>query len=336
MAGLFEINQSAKREDLLDVLTIVDQRATPFMSMCKRGTTPSNTLTDWVVDAYADVAHGGTVDGTDVSTYENHAEKRSLLHSYVQVFRKSAKVSRLAQDVSNVAGVNSEIANAVAKKTVELKRNMESTFLSDQEHQADDGAVPYLCRGLGTWILDTANIASQSGGFQVPSDYRPAAGQIITTAAASLSESDLQTLLQTTFDNTGMSGDYKLFAASVLRRAFTDFTRTISTAGYASRDFNFDGAGKKITNSTTIFEGDFGTIEVVPSSWAGASADASTRDTDRGYMLDMDKVEIAMHKNPTVERFEDQGGGQRFMVESCCSLRVLNPIGLAQFNAALS
>jgi hypothetical protein len=41
-----------------------------------------------------------------------------------------------------------------------------------------------------------------------------------------------------------------------------------------------------------------------------------------------------MSKNPTVERFEDQGGGERFMIESRASLQCLNPIGLAQFDPA--
>jgi len=51
-------------------------------------------------------------------------------------------------------------------------------------------------------------------------------------------------------------------------------------------------------------------------------------------LLDMDKLQIRMSKNPTVERFEDQGGGERFMIESRASLQCLNPVGLAQFNPA--
>ena len=133
-----------------------------------------------------------------------------------------------------------------------------------------------------------------------------------------------------------MIGDYKLLAGSGLRRAFTDFTRTISTAGYASRDFNFDGDSNRIANTTTIFEGDFGTVEILPSSFIGYSADGSTQDTDRGYLVDMDKLSIRMSKNPTVERFEDQGGGERFMIEARAALQCANPIALAQFNTALS
>jgi len=331
MAGLFEVNQVAKREDLLDLLTRVDEKATPLMSMIKKGSTPRNTLLEWPVDTYADPSLGGVVDGTDVSIYENHAVDRALLRSHLQTFRRTAKVSRLAQEVSDVAGVTDEIAEAISKKGVELVRDMESTLLSDQEHQADDGAVPYLLRGLGVWLRDTANIGVQTT-FQVPVAYR---ATVEGTATASLTETSIQTLLQTLWTNTGMRGDYKLFADATLRRRFTDFTRTIATAGYSSRDFNFDGASKKVTNTTTIFEGDFGVIEILADNFIGYSADGTTQEAGRGYLLDMDKLHLRLHKNPTVERFEDQGGGERFMIESRASLCVLNPLGMAQFSPAL-
>lgn len=335
MAGLFEPTQTAKREDLFDVLTIVDEKATPFLSMVSRGSTPKNTYLEWPVDIYDTPQLGGVVDGTDVSSYENHAENRVLLQTYLQTFRKTGKVSRLSQEVSDVAGVSDELSNAIAKKTIELGRNIEATLLSDQEHQADNGTVPYLTRGLGVWILNTTNIAAQTL-FQVPANFRPADGQIDVTAVGSILESDIQAMLQAIFDATGMIGDYKLFAGSALRRAFTDFTRTIATAGYSSRNFDFDGASKKVTNSTTIFEGDFGSIEVVPDNFIGFSSGGTTPDTSRGYLLDMDKLDLRSHKAPTVERFPDQGGGPRFMVEARCALQVRNPIGLAQFNTALS
>lgn len=336
MAGLFEPNQVAKREDLFDIMTIVDEKATPFLSSVRRGSTPQNTLMEWPVDSYAAPALGGVIDGQDVSNYENHAENRDILRTYLQTFRKTAKVSRLSQEVSNVAGVTDELALAIQKKTIELGRNIEATLLSDQEHQADTGSVPYLTRGLSTWVLDTTNIASQTL-YQVPAAFRPAAAQIDETAAASITESDIQTMLQSVFDTTGMINDFKFFAGSVLRRAFTDFTRTIAVAGYSSRDLNYDGASNKISNSTVIFEGDFGSVEVIPSSFIGFTAPSGTTpDTSRGFLLDMDKIVLRSHKAPTVERFEDQGGGPRFMIEARCALAVLNPIGLAQFNTNLS
>ncbi|ADD94810.1 hypothetical protein, partial [uncultured phage MedDCM-OCT-S12-C102] len=74
MAMLFEKDQVAKKEDLLDLITRVDEKATPFMSLVNKGSTPHNTFIQWPVDTYADAALGGTVDGTDVASYANHAE----------------------------------------------------------------------------------------------------------------------------------------------------------------------------------------------------------------------------------------------------------------------
>ena len=166
MAMLFEKDQVAKKEDLLELITRVDEKATPFMSLVNKGSTPHNTYMSWGVDTYAAPALGGTVDGTDVSAYANHAEKRALLSTYLQTFRKSYQVSRLAQDVSDVAGLGSgnEIAEASAKAGVELVRNMETAILSDQEHQVDNGTVPYLLRGLGVWIRDTSTLTTAGFG----------------------------------------------------------------------------------------------------------------------------------------------------------------------------
>jgi len=278
-----------------------------------------------------------SVEGTDVSSYDNHAASRALLSSYLQTFRKAYQVSRLAQEVSDVAGLGSgnEIAEASAKAGVELVRNMEATLLSDQEHDADDGTNPYLLRGLGVWIRDTANIGVQTGGHQVPAAFRPAAGQINGDPTADITESDIQTMLQTIWSATGMTGDYKLFADATLRRAFTDFTRTIATAGYSQRNLNYDGDGTRISNTTTIFDGDFGSVEVIADNFIGYNAAGSSQEAGRGYLLDMDKIDLRVNKQPTIERFEDKGGGERFLIEGRAALQVRNPIGLGQFSPAL-
>ena len=347
MAMLFEKDQVAKREDLLDLITRVDEKATPFMSLVNKGSTPQNTFIQWAVDSYANPALGGTVDGTDVSSYANHAENRTLLSSYLQTFRKAYQVSRLAQEVSDVAGLGAgnEIAEASAKAGVELVRNMEATLLSDQEHQVDNGSSnAYLLRGLGVWIRDSARLTTPGFGsvggqslHPVDSNFLPAAGQVNGDPTADITESDIQTMLQTIWSATGMTGDYKLFADATLRRAFTDFTRTIATAGYSQRNLNYDGDGTRISNTTTIFDGDFGSVEVIADNFIGFKdpAEGTTQEAGRGYLLDMDKIDLRVNKQPQIERFEDKGGGERFLIEGRAALQVRNPIGLGQFSPAL-
>lgn len=331
MPGLLEKDQVGKREALADMIALVDQKATPFTTMVKKGKEPGNTLIEWQVDKYDDTKLDGIVDGTDVTNFENAAKDRARLKNVIQIFRRTAKVSRLSEEVSNVAGAREgEMARSIAKKLVEIKRDQEAAFLSDNNSQTDNGAVPYLTRGMGKWI-----VTSDSDQYAVPTAYLPGSTQVNTTATASLDEdTDLQGILTAIFDATGMIGDYKAIVGSVLRRRITSMTRTgqYGSTNVASKVRMFSGEidSTKIQQSTTIFEGDFGTIEVAPSSFIGRSATTNTTDSDRGYILDMDKIDVCYGKLPKVEKLPDLGGGPRSLIEAYAALRVYNPIGLGK------
>jgi hypothetical protein len=329
MPALAERNQVGKREDLADKISIVDARATPFASMVKKGKKPGNTLMEWQVDAYDDTRLDGVIDGTDVEEFENAGENRAMLRNYIQLFRRTAKVTNLAEDVSNVAGASEgEMARSIAKKLVEIKRDQEAAFLSDNNSQADTGGVPYITRGLGKWI-----VATDSDVNPVPAAYLPASAQIITTATASLDEdTDIQGMLKAIFDNTGLQGNYKLICGSTLRRRFTDMTRTDGGSETAKiRTFQGSIDSKEITNSTAIFNGDFGSIEVIPSQFIGRSKTSNTTDIDRGYVLDMDKIVARYTSLPSVKKLEDRGGGPRALIDMGLGLIVQNPKGLGKF-----
>jgi len=157
MALLTEPNLSGrgKREDLADMISLVDARDTPFTSMARKGSKPGNTYFRWQADQNPLPVVGGTIDGTDVSSYANYVDGyRKELANYVQVFRRTVRVSKLAQDLADVAGVRDSLSDNVAKAIIGLKRDMEVTFTSDQLGQQDTGAggVPYLTAGALAWI----------------------------------------------------------------------------------------------------------------------------------------------------------------------------------------
>jgi hypothetical protein len=341
-SGLSERSQIHKREDVLDLITRVDEKLTPFTSRVKKGGTPQNTYLQWPVDLYDAPKLGGVVDGTDVSTFEDHAKDRKILSTYLQTFRRTAKVTPLAQEVSDVAGIKDEMADAVSKKLVEIARDIEATCLSDQEHQADDGTDEYLTRGLGTWIRDTTNL-TYSGGqvlHAVDAAYRPLAAQMHVGTVSSLTEDDLQTILQSIYDQTGMSGRYVLPVGSNVRRQITDMTRFAQYASAntpkASRQVNINGSDTSIVNTVSVYEGDYGVLEVVSCNFIGSAAGTYGVNRDRGYVLDMDKVILASHKQPTVAPLTNEGGGERSYIEARCALKVLNPIGMGQIEPNFS
>lgn len=330
MPGLVENSQSGKREDLADIMSLVDEKATPFLSRVRKSRKATNTLFEWMVDSYETPHLGGVVDGTDISDFENAAQNRAKLRNHVQIKRRTAKVSTLAQEVSNVAGVSSEIGEAVRKKLVEIKRDIEAALLSSQDAQADNGAVPYLTCGLGLWISTAGPTL-----YPVPASYRPSASQVNTTAVGSLVEdTHIQAMFQAIYDQTGMTGDYIAVCGSDFRRALTNMTRTIANASASTskvRTFNMDAAAKKVVHSTTIYEGDYGSVEVVSSNFIGFSSSSLAPDKDRAYILDMDKVHLRFNKLPEMKTLADQGGGPRFFIETIFGLQVDNPIGLGKF-----
>lgn len=341
-SGLSERSQVHKREDVLDLICRVDEKLTPFSSRVRKGSTPQNSYMQWTVDLYDTPKLGGVVDGTDVATFEDHAKDRKMLSTYLQTYRRTAKVTPLAQEVSDVAGVKDEMADAVSKKLVEIARDIEATCLSDQEHTIDDGADAYLTRGLGTWIRDTTNLTYSGGQTLHPVDaaYRPEAAQMFVGAISALTEDDLQTVLQSIYDATGMSGRYVLPVGSNVRRQITDMTRFAQYADAntpkASRQVNVDGNSSTVTNTVSVYEGDYGVLEVLSCNFIGSPAGTFAVNKDRGYVLDMDKVILASHKQPTVTALTNEGGGERSYIEARNALKVLNPIGMGQIEPNFS
>lgn len=332
MAALFERSQVGKREDLADYISLVDAKDTPIVSMAPKGNKPGNTLLQWQADNMPAAVTTGSVDGDDVSAYENLNSGRAVISNYIQVFQRAIRVSPLSVDVSVVAGLRDELAGMVAKGIKLLKRDMEATVSSNNDAQADNGTVPYLTKALGTWI-------STSGGstLQVPSAYRTPSASIATTATASLTETNIQAVLTSIYGQTGQFKEYDGVVGTNLKRAFSNllFTTSLSTTstvgvtgagGTAIRTFSRDANSDAYIASVDIFEGDFGRIKLHPSLFMP--------DADNGYVLDMELLELRYTNLPEVTELPDAGGGPARLIKAVAGLVVKNPLGLGKFDPA--
>ena len=149
MALLTEPNLSGrgKREDLMDMIALVDAKDTPFTSMARKGSKPGNMYFRWQADQNPGPTIGGVVDGTDVSAYNNFVSGyRKELANYAQIFRQTVRVSKLTQDIADVAGIRDELSDNIAKAIIAIKRSMEATFTSDQYGQQDQGGSTQIGR----------------------------------------------------------------------------------------------------------------------------------------------------------------------------------------------
>lgn len=334
---------SAAREDLADYIAIVDAKSTPFVSMSPKGKDIGNMQFSWQVDNYGAPVLAGVVDGTDVTvaSASNPVVNRTRLNNYGQAFRRDLRIGFIAE-TQEVAGVTDELANGIAKKLVEIKRDMESTFMcTNQAAQADNGSVPYLTGSLGNWLNTTnsANIGACASG----SPFLPATGAIDTTASASFTEATAQNVLTAIYGVTGTFRDYDCILGSTLKRAFTNLTASGTTtiansssiAATSVRTFNQDLGADTFKASIDIFEGDFGRLILHPSTFIGGKTSSSlTAQAFKGYVIPMDMVEVRYAKLPQVKNLPDAGGGPARLIEAIAGLVCKNPSGFGFFNGA--
>jgi len=333
MAKLLETAQEGKRQDLRDVISLVDARKYPLTSMAKKGATPKNSMVEWQVDSYPDPSFDGVLDGLDVTAHENMAEQRKRLQTRIQIFRRSPMVSLLSEEVSDVAGIGTkkEMARAIVKSIEMLKRDMECAFCSDRESQAQSGQNPYRTRGLGKWAQATAQT-------DLPVDplYLTPAASINTTTVANLTESLVNDVVASVWDVTGEDKTFVLVCGRTLRSRFSQFTQyqAGSTNVMASvRTITQAAEARKLVNTIDILEGDYGTIELVPSAWLARDNASATVGRCRGYLLDPENIEVAFHTAPRRKPLPDLGGGPRELVYAIAALIASNPTVLGKFAA---
>lgn len=327
MPGLIETDQVGKREDLSDLISVVDAKETPVSSLLPKGKALSNSLFEWQADAYDDPNTDGVLDGADVTTFSNKSENRAKLSGRVQKMRRSWMVSDLSENLSNVAGLASEKASAKAKCILELKRDIESVICSDNDSQEQDGTSTYKTRGLGKWIQNGAQT-----DLPVPAAFRTPTASINTTAMASLTETLVQDVLESVYNESGKKGSYIMPCGTKLKRAFSGLAQYVpDKASHLAVRRVSQAKPDMIVNTVSVYEGDFGTVTLLPSLFlANGTADAPTR---RGYLMTPDQAEIRFLRQPGGMELENKGGGPRGYADTILALCVKNPLGMGKFAA---
>jgi hypothetical protein len=339
MPSLLEKNivNAGKREDLANLIAMVDAKDTPFTSMAKKASQPGNTIFRWQADRLpATTAPTPVVDGTDVDpntgttnfVNDGTTQFRVELSNRIQIFRKAVRVSKLTQDVANIAGVRDELANNVSKAITLIKRDMEVAMCSNQAAQVDNGTVGYRTRGLDKWIVAAANIDT----VDLPaaaSAFCPSASQISTVGTAALTETVVQDILTGIYSQTGQFKDYDALVGPTLKRAFTNLVFTTTASGtnqYQSvRTFNRDADASSYVASVDVFEGDFGRIRLHPSLFL--------KNNFSGYIIPFDMVEVRYGGNVAgVTELTDNGGGPARLVEAVAGLCIHNPLAFGKFD----
>lgn len=322
-AGTQNINDT-NHEDFSDVMKIVEPEKTPWFSSLRKGKKPTNVYHEWPADSLADVRVQSVAEGHDPAEFLNKGVNRQRIGNFVTIMEEGWHVTDL-QMLSNPAGVDDMAADGKAKAMSEWKRNCAARFGGDYELKEGTAGTNYESRGLGNWISNSAQSLRP-----VPSAYRTPAPSINTTATGSLAEADVNDVLTSVFQQGGNRVTGSVYANVNWKVGLSRFAR--QTTANLNYRINEDASTNKITRNVTVYEGDFGTVNVVPDLFIGYGGTDASR-LARAYYSDSELVELNWMEALYHIQGLNPGGGPRGTWKGTCTLSVLNPLGFAKWAA---
>jgi|GEM_PF-595519 hypothetical protein len=327
------------REDLRDVLTILEPEQTPVVSAMKKGPGPKATFTEVLADELATPSTDGQPEGKDIGSFTNKAAKRQRFGNYIQIATRDFGVSDV-QMLVDTAAVANEYDYAKMKTLREMKRDIEATICSNNDRQSGNGNDAWKTRGLFKWtasgrtkgtdVAAGGNVATdqmdRAVAADIPAEYRTPEAQDIN-AAGDLTEAKLNGVLQSLFETHSSKKTYMgVFGPEVVEK-IDNFTRVENNATSQRYSINDNAASKTINLEVKVFNSSFGRVNVLPSVFLNHNG--TTFDADAGLLLDLDLLELQYMEPLSVHNLDNEGGGPRGYAKTIYSLCCKNPKGLA-------
>lgn len=250
------------REDLSNVIYNISPEETPFVSNIGRGSV-QNTYFEWQNDALAAAAANDQLEGDETSF--TAAVPTTRLANYTQISRKDVIVSGTL-DAVNKAGRKAETAYQLAKKSAELKRDMEFVACQNQAARAGDATTTRRTAGFESFMRTNVDRGTAgtpganptlSGTTQGYPDAAPTDGSV----TRAFTETLLKTVLQELYTSGGKPNMVILGPAQ--KQVFSTF------AGIAAQRFNAPGGEQStIIGAADVYLSDFGKLTAVPSRFS--------------------------------------------------------------------
>jgi hypothetical protein len=244
------------REELADKIWMITPEKTPLLALLPRKAVAS-VHPEWQTDTLASPdTSNNQPEGNDWSYDAITATTR--IGNYTQISEKSFQISRTQENTSK-AGRKSELARETAKKTTELKIDMETILLSNQASSAGtgNGATNRTLAGLRAWLTTNDDLGSggSSGSFS---------NGIQSAATNGTQRAFTKALLDSTILNvTNAGGEADVLMVSNYVK--TVFSRILDDADVVPLRKELKSGQATIVAAADQYLSDFGLITVVPN-----------------------------------------------------------------------
>lgn len=237
------------REDLADIIYNIAPTDTPFMSNVGKGSA-SGTYHEWQTDDLTAAADNKVAEGAAAPAAESVATAR--VGNYTQIASKTVSVTG-SNEAADAAGRASQMAYQLAKKGMELKRDMEKTLVGTDKAKVA-GAAGGTARELASvtsWLSTNCLVGANTGAAPT--------GDGTDIATSGDARDFTEALLTEVVEDCWVQGGTP---SIVMCNAFQKAKITAFT-GNATK---FKEVGDKtIVNAVDVYVSDYGDLSVVPN-----------------------------------------------------------------------
>jgi len=298
------------REELSNIIYNISPEDTPFMSNAGRESV-ENTLYEWQRDVLAAaVSTNAQIQGDDVTT-SDAVVATVRMGNRTQILRKVLVVADTVEAVSK-AGRKAELAYQIAKRSAEIKRDIEKNFLDNIGAVAGNTTTAPKTGTMGATIgsIDGTNVSMGAAGTN-PTDALLFTDPRNDGTQRAFTEALLKTVLAGVWTNGGspdtiMLGPTQKAAASAF-------------AGIATKTYFQEAARPAaIIGAADVYVGEFGTYSIVPNRFQ--------RDRD-AWVLDFEYVAIVYLRPFQVKDLAKTGDAEKKLLVAECGLKVYTDFG---------
>ena len=239
------------REDLSNRISRIDPTNTPFFSGIDRESATA-TNHEWQTQALAAASNSNFQFEGDDNPTADAAIPTVRLGNYAQIQVKIPRVTG-TQEVVEHAGRDSEMDFQSMLKGMELRRDVETTFVGTNQAKVagSAGAVRKLASVL-SWITSNTNIGTGAAANPTSAD---GLGVRVDGTQRAFTEAQVKDVIKKCFDAGGEPDT--IMTGSFNKQAFSTFTgRGTPTQ---------DQATKTLTSVVDTYISDFGRFKVVPN-----------------------------------------------------------------------
>lgn len=297
------------REDLIDKVFMISPSDTPFTSAIDK-TSADATLHEWQTDAMrAPSATNAAVEGADAVYAAQTATVR--LGNRTQIFQDTFSVSG-TQDSVKRAGPK-EIARLAAKKSVELKKDVEAAALTNGTALVGSVSVGRTMKGLKGWIATNFYGGVGSSAPVYGTNTAPIPG-----TPRAFSEPLLKAALLGAYSSGGNVSQLHVRPAD--KQIASGFN------GNATRMQSIDGSASKavLTTAYAVYASDFGNVSLIPNRVLSAVGDTAA------YAVDTDMFALAALRGFTKTQLAQTGDAENYQILAEFTLEARNESSSAQ------